>query len=114
MNTNLSEQYKTRKGNDKVFFGNIDSKYEGIFDKYIDFITRVQLKDEKLWSLISSQFLGTPDDEDNGWRCEYWGKMMRGACFVYSYTQNPELYKILSDTVEDIFTAPDEKGRISS
>ena len=114
MNTNLSEQYKTRKGNDKVFFGNIDSKYEGIFDKYIDFITRVQLKDEKLWSLISSQFLGTPDDEDDGWRCEYWGKIMRGACLIYEYSKDESLYEILENTVADLIKTQDELGRIST
>lgn len=66
-----------------------------------------------LWARFVQQFREDAD-YDAGWRGEYWGKMMRGACFVYSYTQNPELYRILSDTVEEIITTQDENGRISS
>jgi len=40
--------------------------------------------------------------------------MMRGACFVYGYSKNPNLYQILTDTVKDMLTAQDEKGRIST
>ena len=40
--------------------------------------------------------------------------MMRGACFVYSYTKNEELYQILTTTVKDILTTMDDLGRISS
>ena len=40
--------------------------------------------------------------------------MMRGACFVYQYTQNPELYAILEATVRDMMSKADEHGRISS
>ena len=29
---------------------------------------------------------------------------MRGACFVYSYTKNADLYKLLFHTVEEIIT----------
>ncbi len=39
---------------------------------------------------------------------------MRGACFVYAYSRNSELYRILTDTVKDMLTAQDENGRISS
>ena len=40
--------------------------------------------------------------------------MVRGACFVYSYTKNEELYQILTDTVTDMLNSADEFGRISS
>jgi len=55
-------------------------------------------------------------DKDGGWRGEYWGKCMRGAAFVYSYTKNPELYKILEKTVRDMMGSAraSEGGRISS
>ena len=88
-------------------------KYNGFVDNAFSFALDKQLMRVDLWARFAEQFR-SDSDYDAGWRCEYWGKMMRGACFVYSYTQNPELYKILSDTVEDIITAQDEKGRISS
>lgn len=88
-------------------------KYNGFVDNAFSFVLDKQLMRVDLWARFAEQFR-TDSDYDAGWRCEYWGKMMRGACFVYSYTQKPELYKILSDTVEDIITAQNEKGRISS
>ena len=56
------------------------------------------------------------DDPDKGWRGEYWGKMMRGAAFVYAYSRDPELYAILAETVRDMMSAAreNEGGRISS
>ena len=42
---------------------------------------------------------GYIDDENLGWRGEYWGKMMRGACITYKYTQSSKLYGILENTV---------------
>ena len=54
------------------------------------------------------------DGKEGGWRGEYWGKMMRGACFTYSYTRNPQLYKILPATVKDLMSVQEENGRISS
>ena len=39
---------------------------------------------------------------------------MRGAAFVYSCTKNPELFRVMTETVEDMLTASDELGRISS
>ena len=54
-----------------------------------------------LWKRFVQQFREDAD-YDAGWRGEYWGKMMRGACFVYSYTKSVELCKMFSETVEDI------------
>ncbi len=66
-----------------------------------------------LWDRFVEQFREEDADFDNGWRGEYWGKMMRGACFVYSYTKNPKLYNILTETVRDMLASADELGRIS-
>ena len=76
----------------------------------VSFIEAVALS---LWERFVQQFK-EDSDYDAGWRCEYWGKMMRGACFVYSYSQNPRLYEVLTDTVKDLLSAQDELGRISS
>mgnify|MGYP003290620072 CR=1 FL=1 len=88
-------------------------KYSGFIDKAFKYIEEFQLLRPDLWARFVQQFREDADYEA-GWRGEYWGKMMRGACFVYSYTKNPELYNMLCDTVEEIMTTADENGRISS
>lgn len=88
-------------------------QFNGIIDKSVKFIEEFQLLRVDLWKRFVQQFKEDADYE-GGWRGEYWGKMMRGACFVYGYSQNPELYQILTDTVKDMLTAQDEYGRISS
>lgn len=89
------------------------SNYNGIIDKSINFIEEFQLLRSDLWCRFVQQFKEDADFE-GGWRGEYWGKMMRGACFVYQYSQNPKLYEMLTETIEDILSAQDENGRISS
>ena len=88
-------------------------KYGGFIDKAFKYIEDFQLIRPDLWSRFVQQFREDADYEA-GWRGEYWGKMMRGACFVYSYTKNADLYKLLCQTVEEIITTADENGRISS
>ena len=90
------------------------SKFNGILDQSVKFIEEVQLLREDLWRRFVNQFKEEDADFEGGWRGEYWGKMMRGACFVYEYSQNPKLYQVLTDTIKDILTAEDELGRISS
>ena len=89
-------------------------KFNGILDQSVKFIEEVQLLREDLWRRFVNQFKEEDADYEGGWRGEYWGKMMRGACFVYEYSQNPKLYQVLTDTIKDILTAEDELGRISS
>ena len=88
--------------------------YRGFIDQTIKFIEENQLLRPDLWTRFVAQFKAEDADYDNGWRGEFWGKMMRGACFVYSYTRNPKLYQILTDTVSDMLTAAKENGRIST
>ena len=99
-----------------VMFADYDNiyRYEGFVDEAFSFIQDFQLMDPTQWTRFVDQFRMEDADFDRGWRGEYWGKMMRGACFVYSYTKNPELYKILSDTVRDMISTADESGRISA
>ena len=89
------------------------AKYSGFFERTVKFIEKEQLLRTDLWIRFVQQFKEDADYE-GGWRGEYWGKMMRGACFVYAYSRNSELYRILTDTVKDMLTAQDENGRISS
>ncbi|MBQ4260195.1 MAG: glycoside hydrolase family 127 protein [Lachnospiraceae bacterium] len=91
----------------------VESKYTGILDDAFRYIEDFQLLNPTLWRRFVQQFREDADFE-GGWRCEYWGKMMRGACFVYSYTRNPQLFEILKTTVSDMMESADEQGRISS
>ena len=44
---------------------------------------------------------------------EMWGKSVRSACMFYRYTKDPELKKILDETVKDILSTQRENGSIS-
>ena len=99
---------------DKVFTDFKNSyRFQGMINEKIDFITAFQLERIELWERFVNQFK-EHSDTDKGWRGEYWGKMMRGACFVYSITKSDRLYQILADTVKDLLTAAEDNGRISS
>ena len=87
--------------------------FPGRYEELVSFIEEFQLLRSDLWKRFVQQFK-EDSDSDAGWRCEYWGKMMRGACFVYSYSRNPKLYEVLTDTVKDLLSAQDDLGRISS
>ena len=82
--------YENRKKTDAFSAPEIGAgKYAGAIADSIGYIEREQLMDPALWALFVEQFrIGNVDDWDLGWRSEYWGKMMRGACFTYAYTQN--------------------------
>ncbi len=103
-----------RLGTDK-FFADYSNTYDfmGYMDTAIRYIEDFQLLKPELWRRFVQQFREDADF-DAGWRGEYWGKMMRGACFTYSYTKNPELYSVLTQTVKDMLDSHDELGRISS
>lgn len=98
-----------------TFFANYENvyQYNGFVDHAIRYIEDFQLMNRDLWKRFVQQFR-EDSDFDGGWHGEYWGKMMRGACFTYSYTQNPQLYQILADTVCDMMDTADENGRIST
>ena len=89
-------------------------KYSGIMDKQACFIEEHQLFNEEDWILFVAQFESTPDDADKGWRGEYFGKMMRGACMTYQYTKNEQLYTLLYNVAERMLAAQDEAGRFST
>lgn len=109
---------QNRLGTDKMFLADSGSaEIRGYLDNAIRFIEDYQLMDPELWTKFVTQFRDTApkaDDENLGWRGEYWGKMMRGACFTYHYTKNEKLYGILTETVKDMLTTEDKYGRISS
>ncbi len=89
-------------------------KYDGILHRTANLIEDFQLLRPDLWKRFVNQFREEDADAEAGWRGEYWGKMMRGAALTYAYTKNPELYRLLAETVRDMMGAADEDGRISS
>lgn len=88
--------------------------YSGFANDNIELIKEWQLKDRSLWASLVDQFRNGLDNEKRRWRCEYWGKLMRGAAMTYLYTLDDELYAILEETVEDLLSTQDELGRITS
>ncbi len=88
--------------------------YTGMEDWYAKLVETIQLKDNSKWTLFVNQFRRDSDDENLGWRGEYWGKMMRGACITYRYTGDKELYNILQETTLDLLTAQRKDGRFST
>ena len=91
-------------------------RHVGFIDKTYRFIEEFQLLRPEMWNRFVNQFREEDADFEGGWRGEYWGKSMRGAAFVYSYTKNPDLYAILRQTVIDVIESAreNEGGRISS
>ena len=87
---------------------------DGLVDRAARFPAAAQYLDRTLWTRCVNQFTGRTDFcsdvHDDGWRSEYWGKMMRGAALTYDYTRDEELYGVLSDTVDDLLArAADER-----
>lgn len=91
-----------------------EKKYRGQAAKAAAFFEKEQLMDRVLWKDFVDQFREQPDGLNMGWRGEYWGKMMRGGVTVYEYTQSEELYRVLTETVEDMLTVAEADGRVSS
>lgn len=98
-----------------VFFYDPENRfqYHGPADAAARFIQEFQLLRPQLWRRFVQQFRQDADS-DAGWKGEYWGKMMRGACFVWAYTRDRTLYDILTATVQDMLESAGADGRISS
>ncbi len=103
-----------RNFTDKFFYSQSDKKFEGCLDQSLKFIDKIQLKDTATWKKCVNQFRVKADTDKAWWSGEFWGKMMRGACFCYSYSKDPELYSVLRGAVEDLLSTEDELGRITT
>ncbi len=96
------------------FADGVRCKLDGIVDFTAKFVQRHQLLNTRLWDLFVNQFVLRMDGQDGGWRGEYWGKMRRGACMTYQYTQDEKLYKELLSAVKGLIATQDEEGRITT
>ena len=90
-----------------------NAKFIGAFENAVRYICENQLYNKSLWRKFALQYSFSAD---NGgyWKCEYWGKMMRGACFVCNYTKDEVLYGILKESVICLLQYQDEQGRFST
>lgn len=86
----------------------------GEMKKYLDFILSQNILGEKNRRMFVSAYTEKYDTDDLGWRGEYWGKTMRGACLVYRATGDRALYADITEAVEAILGAAEEDGRIST
>ena len=89
------------------------ASFSGDVKEMLQFITDTQLTDTTLWRRFVEQYR-IKADQKGGWRCEYWGKMMRGGVFVYQCTHDEALYNALLDAVKDMMTVAEEDGRVST
>ena len=87
--------------------------FAGDVKDMLDFVTADQLTDKTLWRRFVEQYR-IKADAKGGWRCEYWGKMMRGGVFVYTCTHDEALYEVLLETVKEMLTMAEEDGRVST
>ena len=110
-NTSYSPRLKT-----DVLFRMPDGAFDckGSFDRAARFVQDEYLTNADTWRMFVEQFRSNVDDDDLGWRSEYWGKMMRGSVFTYQYTLDKQLYLALTETVLDMLTAQQPSGRFST
>lgn len=90
------------------------ASFDGPLMQAMQFVTKTQLLDSELWTLFVRQFTPGTDDANHGWRCEYWGKSMRGGCMVYTCTHDEALYAQLTVAIRAMLAMQAPDGRISS
>ena len=90
------------------------AQYGGAADGYVKFTMEHQLMNADTWADFVRVFRADSDVETGAWRCEYWGKMMRGAVLTYMYNKDEALYRVLENTVLDLLSAQREDGRFST
>ena len=90
------------------------ASYVGAVHDYVLITEKHQLLEKKTWDKFIEVFTEDSDDADLGWRCEYWGKMMRGACLTYTYHATEELYSALEYAVKGLLKVQRDDGRFST
>ena len=92
----------------------IKKSFCGVANEAAVFLEEKFLCDVPLWRAFVDVFRTKADSERRGWKCEFFGKMMRGAALVCEYTESEALYSVLTDAVRDILTVAEEDGRVST
>ncbi len=111
----IGAMYQKRLLTDVLFEAEVGSwSYTGEYDYAAKFVDGHQVSNPALWAMFVEQFRLQLDSDNGGWRGEFYGKMMRGACWIYKYTKNEKLYRTLESTVRYLLSCQEESGRISS
>ena len=90
------------------------ARYTGKADDAVRFTLRHQLLDAAMWQKFIDVFKEDSDAVDDGWRCEFWGKTMRGGCLTYQYTGDEALYDVLRRAAEGLLAAQRPNGAFST
>ena len=91
-----------------------EARYTGTADEAVRFTLLHQLLDGALWKRLTDVFGYDSDSVDNGWRCEFWGKTMRGGCLTYRYTGDEALYETLTAAAERLLALQRDDGSFST
>lgn len=91
-----------------------DLKITGQMDKNVTLVIEKQLKNREYWNKFCEVFSTKEDTLDEGWRAEYFGKMMRGATWTYRYSHDEELYEVLTEAAENLLALQEMNGRFST
>ena len=54
------------------------------------------------------------NEKDNRWRCEFWGKNIRGAIRIWRMTQDSQLLSIIRKSLDDLLATQAPDGSIST
>ncbi len=65
------------------------------------------------YRLLESVFIERNEDDD-GWRCEFWGKIVRSAILANHSLRDPELAEIIRKTAHNVMATQSPDGCISS
>jgi len=89
-------------------------KLNGVMDDYVTFVIEKQLKNGENWNKFCEVFSTREDVADEGWRAEYFGKLMRGAVWIYRYSRDEELYEVMTEAALNMLSRQDSYGRFST
>lgn len=91
-----------------------DIRITGVMDEKVRFVLERQMKCRPYWQKFTEVFSTHEDIADEGWRGEYFGKMLRGAAWIYRYDRDEELYSVMTAAVRDMLSRQDDLGRFST
>lgn len=88
--------------------------YENEIKSLLEYCLKKQLLNKDLWKQFIDVFLLKSDSTDHGWRGEFFGKTLRGACSIYEVYPSKELYDTLEKAVLNFLDTQDKQGRFTS
>ena len=88
------------------------SLLQGALGKAINKTIEYRLKDAN-YPLLEEPF-ALRNEEDNAWRCEFWGKITRSAVTAVYANEDAQLRQMVDETVANLMATQTEDGCISS